>query len=151
MLVYPSVITAFFEELVAKTNIPVVTTMNGFDTITEDNPNFVARIGTVANRAGNFTLQNADLVITVGSRNNIRQISYNWENYAKNAKLVCVDIDAAELDKPTLKPVLKINADCKDFIIRLNAAIGPRSADSWNQWTHEIKAKYPRVSEAPRV
>ena len=62
-----------FEELVAKTNIPVVTTMNGFDTVTEDNPNFVARIGTVANRAGNFTLQNADLVITVGSRNNIRQ------------------------------------------------------------------------------
>ena len=140
-----------FEELVAKTNIPVVTTMNGFDTVTEDNPNFVARIGTVANRAGNFTLQNADLVITVGSRNNIRQVSYNWENYAKNAKLVCVDIDAAELEKPTLNPALKINADCKNFISRLNTAIEPRNPDSWNQWTHNIKAKYPPVSEAPRV
>lgn len=140
-----------FEKLVAKTNIPVVTTMNGFDTIPENNPNFVARIGTVANRAGNFALQNADLVITIGSRNNIRQISYNWENYAKNAKLVCVDIDNAELNKPTLNPALKINADCRDFITRLTAAVAPRGADSWNKWTRDIKAKYPPVSEAPRV
>ncbi len=140
-----------FEELVAKTNIPVVTTMNGFDTVTEDNPNFVARIGTVANRAGNFTLQNADLVITVGSRNNIRQVSYNRENYAKSAKLVCVDIDAAELDKPTLNPALKINADCKDFIVKLCQTVEPRDKDSWNQWTRDMKAKYPPVSEASRV
>ncbi len=140
-----------FEKLVAKLNIPVVTTMNGFDTIDENNPNFVARIGTVANRAGNFALQNADLVMTVGSRNNIRQISYNWENYAKNAKLVCVDIDAAELDKPTLKPALKINADCKDFIKKLDAATQSREKTSWNTWTRDIKAKYPPVSEAPRV
>ncbi len=140
-----------FEDLVAKTNIPVVTTMNGFDVIDEDNKNFVARIGTVANRAGNFALQNADLVITVGSRNNIRQVSYNWENYAKNAKLVCVDIDEAELNKPTLKPELKINADCKDFIMRLNSVVKSRKTNDWNKWTHDIKIKYPPVSEAPRV
>ncbi len=140
-----------FEELVSKLNIPVVTTMNGFDTVAEDNPNFVARIGTVANRAGNFTLQNADLVITVGSRNNIRQVSYNWENYAKNAKLVCVDIDQAELDKKTIKPVLKIHADCKDFIQKLLVAVPNRQPTEWNQWTRDIKAKYPPVQEAPRV
>lgn len=140
-----------FEDLVAKTNIPVVTTINGFDIVDEKNPNFVARIGTTANRAGNLALQNADLVMTVGSRNNIRQISYNWENYAKNADLVCVDIDAAELNKPTLNPALKINADCKDFIMRLSKAVAPRGANNWNKWTREIKAKYPPVSEAPRV
>jgi len=140
-----------FEDLVAKLNIPVVTTMNGFDVIDEKNPNFVARIGTVANRAGNFALQNADLVITVGSRNNIRQVSYNWENYAKNADLVCVDIDAAELDKPTIKPALKINADCKDFIKKLDAVTQPREKTDWNTWTRDIKAKYPPVTEAPRV
>ena len=142
---------AEFEQLVEKLNIPVVTTMNGFDTVSEDNPNFVARIGTVANRAGNFTLQNADLVITVGSRNNIRQVSYNWENYAKNAKLVCVDIDKAELDKKTIKPVLKIHADCKDFITKLLTAVCERQPTEWNKWTRYIKAKYPPVKEAPRV
>ena len=96
-----------FLHLIDKLKIPVVTTMNGFDIIPDNNENFIARIGTVANRAGNFVLQNADLVITIGSRNNIRQVSYNSENFAKNAKLVCVDIDLAELNKPTIKPFLK--------------------------------------------
>ncbi len=139
-----------FTDLVAKLNIPVVTTMNGFDTISEDNPNFVARIGTVANRAGNFVLQNADLVITVGSRNNIRQVSYNWENFAKNAKLVGVDIDKPELDKKTINPVLKINADCKNFIKKLFAITEPMEPTEWNAWTKAVKKKYPPVTEAFR-
>lgn len=142
---------AEFEQLVAKLNIPVVTTMNGFDLVAEDNPNFVARIGTVANRAGNFILQNADLVITVGSRNNIRQVSYNWENYAKNAKLVCVDIDKAELDKKTVNPTLKIHADCKNFIAQLLVAVEQHQQTDWNIWAQYIKVKYPPVQEAPRI
>ena len=149
-----------FIELVNKLNIPVVTTMNGFDIIPDDNPNFIARIGTVANRAGNFALQNADLVISIGSRNNIRQVSYNWENFAKNAKLVCVDIDRAELDKPTVKPYLKINADAKDFIERLLALPRPKeerwgegatSVNNWNDFCHKLKEKYPPLSEAERI
>ena len=142
-----------FLKLVEKLNIPVVTTMNGFDVIEENNPNFIARIGTVANRAGNFTLQNADLVISIGSRNNIRQVSYNWENFAKNAKLVCVDIDKAELDKPTVKPYVKIHADVKDFINKF-AAKQPSRLEVWQQWNdfcHKLKEKYPPVSEALRV
>ena len=67
-----------FLTLLGRWRVPVVTTMNGFDTVAQDNPQFIARIGTVANRAGNFALQNADLVLTIGSRNNIRQVSYNW-------------------------------------------------------------------------
>ena len=106
--------------------MPVVTTMNGFDTVAQDNPQFIARIGTVANRAGNFALQNADLVLTIGSRNNIRQVSYNWENFAKNAKLVCVDIDGAELDKPTLKPALKIQADARGRRAAINSFLSSR-------------------------
>ena len=98
-----------------------MTTINGFDIISKDNSNFMARIGTVGNRAGNFILQNADLVISIGSRNNIRQISYNWENFAKNAKLVVIDIDKNELAKPTIKPYSKINTDAKYFIQKINA------------------------------
>lgn len=140
-----------FLKLVEKLNIPVVTTMNGFDIISEDNPNFVARIGTVANRAGNFTLQNADLVISIGSRNNIRQVSYNWENFAKNAKLISVDIDKAELEKPTVKPYVKIHADVKDFINKLIPFIQDKKCSEWNDFCHKLKKKYPPVSEALRV
>ena len=63
-----------FLKLTEKLDIPVVATLNGFDIISNDNKNFIARIGTTANRAGNFALQNSDLVISIGSRNNIRQI-----------------------------------------------------------------------------
>lgn len=140
-----------FLKLVEKLNIPVVTTMNGFDTISDDNENFIARIGTVANRAGNFVLQNADLVISIGSRNNIRQVSYNWENFAKNAKLVSVDIDKAELDKPTVRPDLKINADAKDFIMKALKKLEQKKVSKWIGFCKNLKEKYPPVSEAPRV
>ena len=140
-----------FLRLVEKLNIPVVTTMNGFDVIPDDHKNFIARIGTVANRAGNFVLQNADLVLSVGSRNNIRQVSYNWENFAKNAKLVCVDIDKAELDKPTVKPAIKIHSDAKDFIDKAYEVLQPKAFDEWNTWCNGIKNKYKPVSEAVRV
>ena len=142
-----------FLNLVKKLNIPVVTTINGFDVISYDNPNFIARIGTVGNRAGNFALQNADLIISIGSRNNIRQVSYNWETFGKNAKLVCVDIDNAELDKPTIKPYVKINADAKEFINNLAAQqIGNYTAwQNWKQFCYALKQKYPPLTEAERI
>ena len=140
-----------FLALVKQLQIPVVTTMNGFDVISEDNPHFIARIGTVANRAGNFVLQNADVVLSIGSRNNIRQVSYNWENFAKNGKLISVDIDQAELDKPTVKPFLKIHADCKNFINQLTKTGVSALRPAWQKWCHEVKQKYPPVSEAARV
>ena len=141
-----------FDKLIEKLNIPIVTTMNGFDIVSDDNSNFVARIGTVANRAGNFALQNADLVLSIGSRNNIRQVSYNWENFAKNAKLVCVDIDKAELDKPTIVPDVKINADCKTFIQKLlKEDIKKFENKNWLNWCSDIKKKYPPLTEAKRI
>ena len=75
-----------FFKLLNKLNIPVVTTFNGMDLLPYDCSNFIGRIGTIGQRAANFTLQNADFVLCLGTRNNIRQVSYNWENFAKNAK-----------------------------------------------------------------
>ncbi len=139
-----------FLKLVKKINIPVVTTINGFDIISKDNPNFMARIGTVGNRAGNFILQNADLVISIGSRNNIRQISYNWENFVKNAKLVVIDIDKNELEKPTVKPYLKINTDAKYFIQKMLKKINKRDFSDWARFCGVVKNRYTPISEANR-
>src|ERR1041385_3936114 len=84
-----------FLKLLANCNIPVVTTFNGMDIIEEEHPNYVGRFGTLGSRAGNFTVQNADVLITIGTRNNIRQISYNWESFAREAYKIIVDIDEA--------------------------------------------------------
>lgn len=133
-----------FKTLIEKLDIPVVTTFNGFDLLEDSNKNYVGRIGTIGQRAGNFALQNADLVISLGTRNNIRQASYNYENYAKNAYKIIVDIDKAELDKPTVKPDLAINADLKEFITELVKNINniKTQINDWNKFCQNLKEKY---------
>lgn len=147
-----------FLSLVERLNVPVLTTMNGFDIIPENNEKFIARIGTVGNRAGNFALQNADLVLCIGTRNNIRQVSYNYENFAKNAKLVCVDIDKAELDKPTIKPHIKIQADAREFICEFDKKFTEFSKEfaqkkfsEWLKWCRNLKQKFTPLNEAERI
>ena len=81
-----------FRALLEIFKAPVVTTFNGFDLLEDDHPLYIGRIGTVGQRAGNFALQNADCIIFLGTRNNIRQISYNWKNFARHAFKIIVDV-----------------------------------------------------------
>lgn len=123
-----------FHNLLKDCNIPVVTTFNGIDCIDEDHKNYIGRFGTLGNRAGNFTVQNADLLITIGTRNNIRQVSYNWEFFAREAYKIIVDIDEAELNKPTVKPDLAVCADAKNFITKLASALNTKIENQHSDW-----------------
>ena len=139
-----------FKKLLEKLQIPVVTTFNGFDMLEADNPYYAGRIGTIGQRAGNFTLQNADLVLCLGTRNNIRQASYNWENFAKNAFKIVVDIDKAELDKPTVRPDLAVNADLAEFIPQLLNIWEHQPAlnsSSWLEFCRNLKEKYSKIEQ----
>ena len=112
-----------------KSEIPIATTFNGYDVLPTDDKNAVGRIGTAGQRAANFILQNSDCVLFLGTRNNVRQVSYNWENFAKRAYKIVVDIDPAELQKPLVKPDLPICADLKDFFPALAERLGAFKAD----------------------
>jgi acetolactate synthase-1/2/3 large subunit len=81
---------------------------------------------------------------------NIRQISYNWENFAKNAYLVAIDIDEGELKKTTLSVDMPIHADLRDFLTGfLQAVKDSRSltlgSETWLTWCRTINRKYPVV------
>lgn len=131
-----------------QTRMPVVTTFNGFDLIAADHPQFAGRIGTVGQRAGNFTLQNADVILFLGTRNNIRQASYNWENFAKNAKKIIVDIDPAELQKPTVRPDLPICADLRAALPALVKHLKkPLGSVAWLTHCQQLRKKYPPLCE----
>jgi acetolactate synthase I/II/III large subunit len=108
-----------FIKLTKVLSIPVVTGWNAHDLISNSSAFYAGRPGTVGDRPGNFTVQNSDLIIILGCRLNIRQISYNWRSFAKNAYKVMVDIDIAELNKPTLKIDKKICQNLKTFIPNL--------------------------------
>lgn len=131
-----------FLSFIEQTDIPVVTTFNGMDLLPTNHKNFGGRIGTVGQRAGNFTLQNADVILFLGTRNNIRQVSYNWENFAKNAYKIVVDIDKSELEKPLVTPDLKVVADLAEFLPAMVAACPHLECQKWLEFSKNLFAKY---------
>jgi acetolactate synthase-1/2/3 large subunit len=143
-----------FNELINNVEIPVVTTFNGFDLVDSNHHNYVGRIGSIGTRAGNFALQNADLILFLGTRNNIRQISYNWENFAPNARKIIVDIDQAELSKNTIQGDVKICCDVKNFLTELNYQMVDYPVNDedikWLSWCKERKEKYPVILDEYR-
>lgn len=143
-----------FFKVIGRLGIPVVTTFSGVDLLPSDHPLFMGRIGTIGNRSGNFTLQNADLVISIGSRNNIRQASYGWGTFARGATKVIVDIDRAELEKPTVRPDLAICSDAAVFLNELDKLGSSAQFPDWSEWCtwcHVRKVRYPAVLPEQRT
>lgn len=134
-----------------KYRIPIVTTFNGVDLIENSNELFIGRIGTLGSRAGNFALQNSDLIISLGTRNNIRQASYNWKMFARSAKKIIVDIDENELEKPTVIPDLGIKTDVKYFLDKANTYKINIDCSSWLEWCKERKRKFPALLEEHKI
>jgi acetolactate synthase-1/2/3 large subunit len=140
---------AELERVIRKLQIPVTTSWTAIDLLGSDDPLYCGRPGSVGDRPGNFTIQNSDLVITLGSRLPIRQVSYNFAAFAHHAFKVQVDIDPAELEKPYGKPDLGIVADLREFLIALDANLGAAQPDprhaKWLAWCKERLARYPVV------
>lgn len=141
-----------FREAVEKLNIPVVTGWDSTDLIEDAAPLYTGRGGIMGDRAGNFAVQNSDVLLSVGSRLSIRQVGYSWKTWARAAYKIIEDIDADELKKPTIKPDMPIVADAKDFLEGLNAYIddnfggGPVfKGEKWLAQCAAWKRDYPIV------
>lgn len=126
--------------LLEKTQIPVITAVNGNDLVNESYRSYYGRFGTHAQMCANKLLNECDLMLSIGSRLYVRQIGYNFKNFAKNAKRIVVDIDAAELDKPTIFPDIKVHADAKEFLKVLNSKNITPASSSWLQHCDTFKA-----------
>lgn len=126
----------------------MTTAFNATDVLYDNHPLFIGRQGSIGDRAGNFAVQNADLLLVLGCRLNIRQISYRWESFAREAYKIMVDIDPLELIKPTIKIDLPVCAHLTDFIKSMTAALLaaplPEKSD-WLHWCKERKDRYPVV------
>lgn len=141
-----------FRNAVEKLNIPVCTYWDSIDLIETENPLYVGRGGNMGDRAGNFAIQNADLILAVGNRLPIRVVGYNWETWAREAFVIMIDIDPAELKKNTIHVEMPINADAKDFLHQLNLQLeklkSPLFNDKiWLEACKNWKLKYPVVLE----
>ena len=147
--------TEEFTSLVRRLGIPVTTAWT-HDVIASDDPLFCGRQGTIGDRAGNFTVQNADLLLTLGSRLNIRQTSYNWQSFAPHAFKIQVDIDTAEFYKPTVQPDMPVHCGLKEFLQSMLSECDRMKIDaslhaSWLGWCRERVRRYPVVQDCQRT
>ena len=136
--------------LIETHHIPMATAWT-HDLIESSHPLFVGRPGTIGTRPGNFAIQNADLVIVIGSRLNIRQISYNFKSFAKNARVFHVDIDQNELKKPLYKANFKIHSDVNFFIKEFHKFLksnkSKKVSDEWVNYCQKVKNDFDVMKE----
>lgn len=140
-----------FARVAGKLGAPIATAFNAHDLIANTDPLYAGRAGTVGDRAGNFAVQNADTLFILGCRLNIRQISYNWNSFARAAFKIMVDVDKAELTKPTLSIDLPVHADLGEFLTIMEQELEgfqPSSGSTaYLQWCQERVRRYPTVLE----
>lgn len=142
-----------FRRLVQQTRIPVVTCWDSIDIMETEDHYYVGRGGTMGDRAGNFAVQNSDLLICIGTRLNIYQVGYDVNTWAREAYVIVNDIDPEEFRKPTVRIDLVVCCDAGLLIRKLleswKEAASLRSGNdpfqAWGKQCNIWKETYPVV------
>lgn len=138
-----------FLKLVNKLQIPVVNAWNATDSLEYDNKLTVGCGGSFGDRPANFAVQNSDLILSLGCRLSTRQVSFAYDKWAYDAYKIMVEIDKAEIEKPTINIDMPIQSDIGDFLEIFNKVLDEEYMDyefNYNQWVdkcNEWKNKYP--------
>ena len=139
------------DKLLKKLKIPIVTTWSGVDLVDYNNNCYIGSIGVYGSRSANFTVQNSDLLLSLGSRLDTRVTGGVPSSFARNSKVIVVDIDKNELSKERgLKIHLKINEDLSIFLENLNKKIKFYQNLEQKKWLKKCfywKTKYPIIKK----
>lgn len=133
------------EKDLSNTGIPVMTSWNGADRISNTHALYAGRPDTWGQRAANALIQQSDLVIAVGARLSLQQTGFAWEKFAPLAKVIQIEIDNAEITKGHPKVDLGINADANDYLNRLLPKTAQLNSDysEWLSFVKEVNALLP--------
>ncbi len=143
-----------FLRVVEKLGIPVVTGWNSIDLIYDTHPLYTGRAGIMGDRAGNWAVQNSDLLLSIGSRLSIRQVGYQYQSWARAAYTIIEDVDQEELKKPDLHVDMPVWADAKDLLEALERNLEEKVTEEekkdqqeWIRCCQNWKKSYPVVQE----
>lgn len=134
-----------FIKFIEKYNLPVTFTYLGIDFLPSDHPLYIGRLGTKGDRAGNFAVQNSDLVISLGSSLSVSVTGFRYETFAREAKKFVVDIDENEHRKNTISIDYILKANVKDFLKNCN--IEYKTDQSWINKCINWRNKWPVFNE----
>ena len=130
--------------------VPLMTTYNGADRIDGYIKNYLGRPNTWGQRSSNILIQEADLIIAIGTRLGLQQTGFNWQEFGRNAIIIQVDIDQTELSKghPTIDLGLCVDAD--DFLDRFMAAELQHHTD-WIDYAQKVRSLVPRIEDVNKT
>lgn len=137
-----------FHDLIGKLKIPVVTSLSAHDLMWEDHPLYGGRFGLYGTRGGNFAVQNSDVLLILGCRLMLWETGYEYKTFAREATKIMVDVDKAELEKPTLKIDLPINFDIRSFFQEMRKQLKGQRLPNFSSWLGKTKywhKKYPNI------
>lgn len=141
-----------FERLVDKMGVPVIGGSWVADNLYTDHPLYFGNSGNVGPRTGNFILQNADVILTLGNSLGFRQTGFNLEGFAPNAKIIMVDVDAEEGNKPGLNIFKFIHADLKDMIAEmLENDCSIQVPVEWMEYCNMLKGRFTPFEAAEDI
>ena len=141
---------SLLKDVALKSQIPVLTSRRGIDLLDDEFSMYFGRPGTYGQRSANFIIQNCDLLISIGSRLSMPLVGRNFEAFARHAQKIVVDIDEAEINKPTLKVDIKINVSAEVFLssfYKLLPQEPPLNYKPWLETCREWRNHYPVENE----
>lgn len=129
--------------------IPIMLTWNAADRLDGDFPLNMGRPNTWGQRAANVLIQQADLVLAIGTRLGIQQTGFAWDEFVPNGKIVHVDIDRSELDKPHPQKTLVVQADANLFLREiLETSSSLEAWEDWLQFNLHVRTLLPLSEDA---
>jgi acetolactate synthase-1/2/3 large subunit len=146
--------TDLFRRIADRIGIPVLTTQFATDVMLYDDPNYIGHAGVKGDRAGNFAIQTADVILSIGCSLHNQTIGYEAELFAPHAKKIQVELDPTIMKRERAGVTRKILAESKAFLEAFDAAWEPVPAETWQSWRERglmWKQKYSSAQEPHRL
>jgi acetolactate synthase-1/2/3 large subunit len=138
---------ATLKALATTFNIPVVTPYLGIDNLRHDLDVYIGKTGVKGDRAANFAMQNSDLIIAIGTSLHVSVVGYEYQQFARAAKIIVVDIDLTSHRKKTIKIDRLVHSDAKIALDSILSELTANHAVSQSlEWLNRCvawKNKYP--------
>jgi acetolactate synthase-1/2/3 large subunit len=131
-----------FRDFIKHHNLPTSVSYLGPDLLTQADPLYVGRLGNKGDRAGNFAVQNADLIISIGCRLSVALTGFEYQMFGREAQLVVIDIDANEHKKNTVRIDRLIHADVREFFKAVESSSTPARSE-WIETCNRWKQSWP--------
>ena len=137
-----------FRSFAIKTGVPIIGACIAADTMYEDYKRFYGMSGSIGSRAGNFIVQNADVILSLGCSLGFKMSGFAQEKFAPNAYIVAVDIDENEMKKPGVRVNQFIHSGLKQFFdVAKNLTSSIAIPENWLAYCDKLKAKFSPFAE----